>query len=78
MVGNPDISSEAMQKIEKNFIKNPAFFSSPVGIDLGLNIYSSFFSPSHEEVITPIFDTGSANTSQSSEETTSIIKGKLR
>lgn len=42
IIGNPDIPNELSLAIRSKFVKSPEVFSSPLGIDLGLNIHSSF------------------------------------
>jgi Leucine-rich repeat (LRR) protein len=39
--GNPNISPESADKIRSRFVQNASSSSHPIGIDLGLNIFSS-------------------------------------
>lgn len=42
IIGNLAISDEILTKIRSKFVEEPKVFTSPVGIDLGLNIHSSY------------------------------------
>lgn len=42
IIGNPNIPNELLQAIRSKFVESTEVFSSPLGIDLGLNIHGSY------------------------------------